>query len=249
MNIAICDDDKLFCQQMKKNIDHFFIDKNNNYVSEIFLSGEELLTHLRKKKKSIQLYFLDIEMEGIDGISVAKKIREEDVDALIIFITCHEEKMPKAFDVFAFHYLMKPIDQKSVFNILNSAYNYLERKMTIFQFAIRKQIYTLPFSQIEYFESAGRKIRVHSKNNVIYEYYDVLDRVENQISSELFVRIHKSYLINLDYLHKIESKKVIMRSNASFPISRKYQKHFHHKFRKFHLRYEIVSFSSGDNHV
>lgn len=80
-----------------------------------------MLDHLKKEADVFQIYLLDVEMEVLDGFEVARFIREKDQEAIIIFITSHVEWMPEAFEVNAFHYLIKPIDELKVKQVLTKA--------------------------------------------------------------------------------------------------------------------------------
>ena len=104
MTIGICDDEKAICEQIEKLIKK----EEPNCDTEQFTSGRELL----KKKKDFDVIFLDIQMDGINGIEVARTLKDQKEKAILIFITGTKEYVFEAFDVSAFHYLLKPIEEK-----------------------------------------------------------------------------------------------------------------------------------------
>lgn len=235
MNIAICDDDKFFCQQMEEFVQQLFEEKSMRYQCEIFYSGESMLSHTKRNSMGFQIYLLDIGMTGMDGIRVAEVIRQKDLEAIIIFVTSHEEEMPKAFDVLAFHYLVKPLDKHQVFRILSSAVSHLQKRRAIFHFSVRKQFFTLLLSEIIYFESVARKIRIFTVTGKCYEYYGVWGEVEAQVNSHPFIRLHKSYIVNLLHVFHVDGTSILLRNQLRIPISRKYQVSFQRAFRNFVL--------------
>jgi len=108
LTIVVCDD-----EPAQVNIITSYIEKLDiNYKLEILgvLSGEELLDKIEERK--IDIAFLDIEMAGIDGINLGRRIREKYRDCIIIFITGFKDHALKAFDIDAFNYILKPIIEK-----------------------------------------------------------------------------------------------------------------------------------------
>ena len=134
MNIAICDDNPKMIGQIETLLLSFFEDDPNQFSYEAFLSGESLVDHLTKEESVFQLYLLDVEMKSLDGFEVARFIRERDQQAIIIFITSHVEWMPEAFEVNAFHYLIKPVDEVKVKQVLMKALEQFSLRKMILQF-------------------------------------------------------------------------------------------------------------------
>lgn len=235
MEIAICDDDLFFCHKLEQAILEAFGNYKNRMNCEVFTSGDELLENIKENKNRYHIYFLDIEMTGTDGIETARKIREQDLESLIIFVTSFEEYMPKSFDVVAFNYLVKPVNEERLFSVLLSAENYLLKRKKIFQFFIKNKPYVLLVSQINYFESSLRKVLIHTTGEEVYEYYDKLKNVEEKLDTFLFARIHASYLVNMDNIQSVEKNKILLRNGEHLPVSQKYHKVFLEQFRKYLL--------------
>ena len=113
MNIAICDDEQAIRQQIQSLV----LSQSPEAVVELYDSGEALLS----SGGSFDILFLDIQMEGTNGIDVAKAWRSKGSDAVLIFITAVKEYVFEVFDVSAFHYLLKPIDQEKFVGVLKRA--------------------------------------------------------------------------------------------------------------------------------
>ena len=118
MNIAICDDEKAIREQIKELIE------KAGLCPELFETGDSLLA----AGKQFDIVFLDIQMEGTNGIETAKKLRERDEDTILIFITAIREYVFEAFDVAAFHYLLKPIEEDKFREVFHRAERELEKR-------------------------------------------------------------------------------------------------------------------------
>ncbi len=110
IHIAICDDEKYMLDNMKKIISQFFKRKNIKIIILQFLNGEELL----KYKEKIDIFFLDIQMKNKDmnGMEIARKLRNHKFQGFLIFITVLKEMVFESFEVQAYDYLVKPIEEK-----------------------------------------------------------------------------------------------------------------------------------------
>ncbi len=235
MNIAICDDDIRTVSQMEQIVDKAFGGNKSEYLCTTFLSGDELLRHVNESIPEFQIYLLDIEMEGTNGLETAARIRQWDTDAIIIFITSHSELMPEAFHVLAFQYILKPVDETKTVAVLLSAINLLERRKSVFQYKASKQNYTLNLSQIEYIESIGRKIMIHTIDGGKREYYGTLKQAAEKAKGLLFARPHNSYIVNMEHMSQVSSHSIQMKNGCSILISSKYHESFHAAYRNFIL--------------
>lgn len=235
MNIAICDDDPVMAGQIEKLVDQVFHGDTRSYSAEVFFSGDELLDFLVQQPGFFQMYLLDIEMEGTDGLETAGQIRAADPDAVIIFMTSHSELMSEAFEVLAFQFIVKPFDSERTIKILSSAVCYLAKRKGVFQFIAQKRTSTFFLSQIRYIESSGRKISLHTTDDKVHEYYGTLKDAKKQVQGILFAQIHNSIIINLESLNTVESKFVYLNNGEKLPISKKFHAAFHQQFQQYVL--------------
>jgi len=235
MNVAICDDNIYMASKIEEIVSSCFHDNTDYFESEVYSSGEDLLDDLNTDPLHYQLYILDIEMKEINGLQVAAKIREADQNAIIIFITSHDELMPEAFEVLAFHFLVKPVNPQKAQSVILRAIESLKARQTIFQFVIRKKVHTLYYEQIEYFESIQRKIIIHTTGGEELEYYGRLKDVRQTCNAHLFTQIHNSYIINMDYVKILDGECVILCSGETLPITKTFHKDFHAAYRNYVL--------------
>lgn len=235
MNIAICDDNPKIIGQLETLLLSFFEHDLNQFNYEAFLSGESLVDHLTKEESSFQIYLLDVEMKSLDGFEVARFIRERDQQAIIIFITSHVEWMPEAFEVNAFHYLIKPIDELKVKQVLTKAMEQLSLRKMILQFTIQKKVYTVYLGEVEYFESMKRKMIIHLKNGEEYEYYGTMKEVIDKVSTQLFTQVHHSFVVNMDYVQMKSGETIVLQSGREIAITKKFHQSFQSAYRKYVL--------------
>lgn len=230
MNIAICDSDLNIC----KNISDLI--RAENFDSNIFIfnSKEDLL----KSDKIFQIYFLDI--KGIAGLEIAKILRSrekifENPPSILIFITGYENFMAAAFDVHAFHYLLKPVDSKKFSQILNQAVNeiknrqnYSEKFLIVKIGGFNKKIF---LRDIFYIESADKKVLIHTADK-IFEIYSTMDALEIALQ-ENFFRCHRFFLVNFEKISAYNRDSIELINNDKIFISAKRYSDFVKNFLKY----------------
>ena len=143
-------------------------------------------------------------MYGEDGISTAKKIREEDRNVLIIYVTSYEKYMLESFSVRPFRFLIKPVEDKQFECCLKEIQEEISKGDFYFRYSYRKVKYKVAVREILYFESDKRKILIVTKNNV-YELYKKLNEIEEVMKNSpvSFLRIHQSFLVNYRHISKL----------------------------------------------
>lgn len=209
--IAICDDEPTHIEIIRNLLPEL--------ETDIYTKPELLLTTIQSGKV-YDVLFLDIMMPELDGISLAREIREISEDAIIVFITSKIEFMQTGYEVRAFRYLLK--DQIS--NGLKKIWSDIESELAVkkdeyFVYEFEKQTYRYYCRDILYFESKLRRVIVHTKTDTGI-FYGHLDDIEMKLP--FFVRIHKSFLVNKKHIRSISSDKIILFDGAVLPVSRKY---------------------------
>ena len=187
------------------------------------------------------ILFLDIELEGpgqdMDGMRMARQIRgmEDTKQPIIIFITGYEKYVYDAFDVGAFQYLLKPVDEQKFAGVFRraaeqaAAYTGQDKKALMIQYGGTGK--TIPLRDIYYMESQNHKIAVHMKDGVL-EYYAKMSDLEEELQGQ-FCRVHKGYLINLSYVDEYNKTEVTLTNGDKLLIS----KYKYEDFVKAYLRF------------
>lgn len=185
MNIAVCDNDF----EIANDVKNLIVRQKPKATVKVFSSAKDLLLC----KDSFEIYFLDI--KGISGMELAEKIREKS-KSIIVFITGFSEYMPKAFDVNAFHYLLKPLDTEKFKEVLDKATKMLDENYVLLKIQGRNK--KVPLKNIFYAESFNKKILFHTTEGVL-EVQGKMENFENILEGE-FYRCHRCYLVNFSQI-------------------------------------------------
>lgn len=219
---AVCDDEKYMADAVKKMAADFFRAQNIETVIEVFLSGKELL----KYEKTIDILFLDIQMKETDGMETARILRRRGFKGYLIFITVLRETVFEAFEVQAYDYLVKPIEQsrfqKTMERVLASMQSAGEANLLV-QRGYESRL--VPFEQIIFCEIIDRKVYLHLTSFEIVDYYDRIENLEIKLDGRFF-RCHRSFLINLQYLRSYKNQTAYMEGGKQIPVSRLRSKEF-----------------------
>ncbi|MDO5520252.1 MAG: LytTR family DNA-binding domain-containing protein [bacterium] len=213
--IILCDDDKRLSAQME-----YFFKMNPIKVSfETVTEGEELLQRIDEGNE-YDIYFIGNMLKKLNGIHIAKELRELGMTGEIVFISGVEGFFTDAFEVDAFRFMKKPLDWKKFRNCVQLLIEKLNVNNKYFYYKKENMISKIPFDSILYFESSRRVINIVTTNGT-YSYYDRLDAVEEYIRHKncFFIRIHKSYLVNSLHITQYEYSKLYLVNNEFLPIS------------------------------
>lgn len=232
IKIAICDDEVTILNEITASVERFIKGKSYKGDVDSFLDGHSLLNKIENNEQYYDIYILDVEMYAINGVEIAKKVREIQKDALIIFLTGYDTWMPQAFDVQAFNYILKANKADKLEEVLVKALESIKEKRTLFYFKQGKNLINIPYRKIYYFESEKRKVKI-ILNDVEYSYYDKLDIIQNSVREDIFIRVHTSFLVNMEHIYKFDGKNIILDNNFTVPVSQKYAYSFNMSFIEF----------------
>ena len=226
VNIVICENDKNDQEFVKAKVVEILDDLNIEYEIKVYNSGDDLL---KGYDKYTDIILLDIQMDGLDGMETARKIREFDDNVEIIFITSFVEYALEGYEVNAYRYLLKPVKDEnlrtSLINCLNDR-NFVKRSIVIKEGDTRIKI---SLKDIMYIEVQGNDITVHTLKDT-YRTKGTMSNFETEINSNMFVRCHKSYLVNLEYIKSIKRYTSILVNDEEVPLSRNKYKEIKDRF-------------------
>lgn len=222
IRVAICDDEKYMSDIIGKMVSDFFHRKNMDIAIMQFSSGEELLEY----DKRIDILFLDIQMKHLDGIETAKRLREHEFKGFLIFVTILKEMVFRSFEVQAYDYLVKPIEEtrfeKMMERLFLSLQNASESNLLV-QKGYESRI--VPFEDIVYCEIIDRKVYLHLESSEVIDFYGRIENLEEKLDDRFF-RCHRSFLINMKYLKSYKNGRAYMEGNREIPVSRLRSKEF-----------------------
>lgn len=231
MQIAVCEDEEGMRSLLGEKIKNFCPDAELWFYS----SGEELLS----SERSVDILFLDIQMPGISGMEAAVKFREKNREAVLIFVTAFQEYVFQAFDVGAFHYLVKPFEDGKLKEVLLKAaeqcregkgvcqVNQEERCLLIKTGGVHTRVF---LKDIIYAEVFNRKVMIHSTVGNV-EYYGRISELEKQLGEDFF-RPHRAYLVHFKYVVRYNASMVELEKGSALVAKQKYS-----EFVKKYMQY------------
>ncbi len=233
MQIAVCDDEKDVRELIGNKVHHIYPKADICF----FQSGEELLL----SEVNIDILFLDIQMQGRNGMETAGELRKTKKDIILIFVTAMEDYVFQAFDVGAFHYLVKPIDDEKFADVLRRAVEQWQSKdlegreqegnyVMINNSGIHRKIL---LDEIVYAEVFNRKVVIHRIDSDI-EYYGKLTELEKAAGVSFF-RPHRAYLVNFKYVEKYDATTIYMEKGTALMAKQKFPE-FVKKYMKYNQR-------------
>lgn len=239
MKIALCDDNQVEIGMVENYLSLY---SHQQYDFDFFSSENKLLKYINTIDTRYSIYFISIEMSEINGIHLAQKIREFDLEALIIFISNDSYYMPEVFQVYAFDYLIKPLTKELLLETMHRAKNYLNTTNTYFDFSFNRKTIVLSMNEITYIAKNGRVAHIHTVEKT-YKTYLTMSEILDKLNMDFFVRTHGSYVVNLHYIIEIMKNEVFVKNfenipkqtTISIPISRNF---------KDELKAAYVSFST-----
>lgn len=231
MRIAVCDDDRAIREEIFRLV--------QKQVSEVDIAEYQLGEELINAKGNFDIYFLDIKMGKVSGMDIARRIREQEESnrqrSIIIFVTGYREYMEAAFDVNAFHYLIKPIDVEKFSEVFNRAW----KEASVFEEQTKKHIMVkssgtqqkLLLKDIYYIESGNKKVIFHTTNGIL-EVYGKMEELENGLGNT-FYRCHRCYLVNMEKISAYSADNIQVTNGDNLLLARKK----YSDFIKTYMRY------------
>ena len=230
MQIAICDDEKEIRDMLAEKVQGLYPQAKLS----CYQSGEELLI----SHSQPDILLLDIQMSGKNGMETAREFRRNHKNTILIFVTALEDYVFQAFDVGAFHYLVKPFDDIKFEEVISNAaerierpeYENKKRKTPSLFITTGGTHISVNFEDIVYAEVFDRKVIIHTMDSDI-EYYGKLKDLEKK-AGEDFYRPHRAYLVNFNFIRKYDATTVYMKKGQELMAKQNYQ-----GFVKSYLRY------------
>lgn len=225
IKIAICEDEAIHRKILTNYLNKFFKESKFQYEITEFKSGEELIENYRD---DTDILLLDIIMNNLTGMDVARKIRKFDNKVEIIFVTSIIDYIQEGYEVGAYRYLMKPIDYEELKKHISSCIDkLLESNKNYIVFQEENKTHKVLVDEITYVEIVRRNLTIHTiKKN--YEIRMTLKKIEEELSKYSFFRCHKSYLINMNHIQSLKEDSVIV-NDDEVPVSR-------HRMRDFKIK-------------
>lgn len=215
--IALCDDDITFIESFEKMLSSVLDAKAISYHLTSF-PGILPLKNAMAGGSNYDLIFLDIVFQKENGIHFAEFLRKQNLNTDIIFVSISPEYAVAGYDAAPLHYLLKPINSTKLEEALERFFT--KNTSLDISFTTPKGILRLPLSDILYFEIYGHEITIHQTNGNKGTCTGTLKKLEKCLPPMTFVRPHRSYMINLDYISEITRYRIRLCSGETLPVSK-----------------------------
>ena len=239
IRIACCDDEKQQLELYKTMFTNIEMRQDIKLNVEYFLSGNFMLERFQSEKNPFDLVYLDMDMDEKSGLDLAKEIRQNyHSDCLILFLTYYPKYMQNSFDVRAFQYMIKPVQFDEFEKKFNAARKYLEKddkNRVVLKIDEGNVVFFT--NEIYYIEKekSSKQFLVYLEDKCVVA-KGVLSAIENQLLEQHFMRTHRSYLVNMKHIRRIQKNDLVLSNGNLVPISRRKEKELKQQF----MRYAIL---------
>lgn len=239
IKIAICEDQKKVGEEILEKLKA--VSKGFVRAIDLYETGEQLLNSLKENKYDI--YYLDIMLDdsGINGYELAKELRRKQNDAILIFLSSHEEYACEAYEVDALRFLRKPIVEEKFVEAFVKAVQVIYKRQGTFYYKSEYIEKEIQMKEIRYFESQGRKIVMNTINGKSEVFYGSLKVIQKQLEQNFFCLCHTSFLVNVACIHKITGKFIVLDNGEELPISRTYTAEIRKKYANYMFMLDEVA--------
>lgn len=219
--IGICDDEKNTCGQIEEMVECYLKQEGYDGEVEVFYSGKELETYYFEKNQ-FDLLFLDIEMPGKNGVEVGQYVRQclEDEITDIVYISSKTHYAMRLFQCRPLDFLVKPITYEAIRRVMDIMIKRSGMRMELFEYSCDRMVRKVLVRDIMYFYSDNKSIHMVLNTGEERRFGGKLNQVAEKLSSSVFLRIHKSYLVNHNYVSEYFPDKVRMTNGAELNISK-----------------------------
>ena len=217
IHILLCDDDKDFLQQLTDVVTGQPLPPG---ISACVTKSAHPAAITDQQLSQYQILFLDIDMDERSGMDIARRVRELHLDTILIFVTNYPEFSIEGYEVRAFRYLLKQEMQQKLPLYFRDALAEIPHGKKELRFSVNAEPYRVAYKDLLYLESRQRTVVLHTENPLQGEdrFYAKLEDLENELASDGFLRIQKSYLVNMAYLQSFQSTSAVLTVGQTLPV-------------------------------
>lgn len=215
-HIAICDDNSIDIHYLSNLLDRWASERGIQFRTDTFPSAEAFLFHYAEQK-DYDILLLDIEMQQMDGVTLARRIRKENEVIQIVFVTGYSDYIAEGYDVSALHYLMKPVDTDKLFQVMDRAVKRLSKASRVLTLEVAGEIVRIPFEEIRYLEVCKNYVTIYGKQEYVVR--KTLGELQALLETEEgFFRAGRSYLLNLSHVVRVSKSEVYLDDGSAVPL-------------------------------
>lgn len=233
IKIVLVDDEPIQLTHMIQLLNQAAEQLNLQIQVDTFLSGEAFLFAL-EDHLDWELAFLDIEMAEINGMSVAKKIREEAPEMAVVFATAYAEYAVEGYEVQALDYLLKPIKLDKIVKVFERFLAMRPEEVTYLILEVAGEQVRFSLNEIVFLEAKQRDILIHTKTDSFTSRRSLAD--VSKLIDERFVQTHRSYIVNLQFVTHLLKQEVQLSTGELLPLSRRQAKLMQSAFIEYYRK-------------
>ena len=213
---AICDDSDADRQYVLNMVNAWAAQTSHVVHTDTFSSAENFLFHY-SEESDYDILLLDIEMEAMDGVTMAKQLRKSNDTVQIVFITGYSDYISEGYEVAALHYLMKPVREEKLCSVLDRAAEKLARNEKVLNLESGGEMVRVPVYQIRYADVFGNYVTIHASSDVTVKM--TLGELEKQLD-ERFYRAGRSCVVNLTQISRVTRTEIKLSDGTAIPLPR-----------------------------
>lgn len=214
--IAICDDsaaDRNYIQDLTRA---WVKERRIDASISPFSSAENFLFQYQEEK-DFDILLLDIEMGQMDGVSLAKTLRKDNETVQIVFVTGYSDYISEGYEVEALHYLMKPVKETKLTEVLDRALDKLSKNEKVLNLDVGGEMVRIPVYQIKYLDVQANYVTIHAKEDY------TIKKTLSQLAAELddrFYKVGRSAVVNLTHINRVTKTEIYLKDGSQIPLPR-----------------------------
>ena len=214
--VAIVDDSKTDAEYVQSILNTWAQDRQAGVQAQRFTSAENFLFHYADDK-NWDILLLDIEMGAMDGVTMAKRVRQDNEAVQIVFITGYSDYIAEGYEVAALHYLMKPVNREKLLTVLDRAMEKRKQEERCLNLEAYGEMVRIPFYEIRYLDVHQNYVTVHAKAD--YTVKRTLGEFEKELDQR-FCRVGRAMILNLKYIQRVTKNEVRLSDGTVLPLPR-----------------------------
>lgn len=218
LKVAVCDDSRTDQEYVSGLLRSFAEATGRDIEIYTFLSAEEFLFRYAEEK-DFQILILDIEMGNMNGVELAGKLRKDNHDLQILFVTGFPDFMAEGYEVDAIHYLLKPVTQERFFRAMEKAAERLKQAQPVLLLQENGETMRIVVNSIYFVEVFSHSCVLHTTDGNV-ECRTAISRLESELGSQ-FIRVHRAFLVNIEYMKRIAKTEILLENGETVPLARR----------------------------